>query len=201
MKAWLKRKGWMLLLLALLLLTGCAKPKTELTLEEKDQNTLLIKEDGTVESLLVEDFAGYSETELNAYLQEQIDTYNGSAGAGMVQLKELTVEDGKAILILSFQNGTAVEDFYELPLTILSGSELAGKYHDVLLDKKGKEVSPEQAFTSEYVGVLLDEIPDGENPYRLMLPKKIAFYAGGELTDGFTLSGDGDTPMLALYKK
>lgn len=92
-------------------LTGCKKEEKE----EYYETTLSFDKEGAVTDVIVESFSEdyYSEDGLRAYFQEKISDYNYSnIGDNGVELKDLTVEGGKAKATLVFDSPETYTSFY-----------------------------------------------------------------------------------------
>ncbi len=109
------KKGLMLLgCLFLLLLSSCKTQETVMDTE----STLYIKQDGKIESLVVEEFPEdqYSAEELQSRSQEIIDLYNQDHGNGAVHLNSCEVRDGYAYVDLLYRSADDYAKFNRVEL-------------------------------------------------------------------------------------
>lgn len=87
-------------------LTGCGN-----NAKKYDENTIIVKKNGSVQEIAVEDYtdSSVSAEDLTAYVEEQITKYNDEHERKSVKNKSLNTEDmSKAKLLLSYKS---IEDF------------------------------------------------------------------------------------------
>ncbi|MCM1105629.1 MAG: YgdI/YgdR family lipoprotein [Blautia sp.] len=96
------------------LLAGCGQSY------EAETNTVFVLKDGRIVSTDVEAFdtAAYDEAGLKAYIESAISAYTGANGKDSVILKELTVEEGTATLILEYASAEAYAGFNGIELYV-----------------------------------------------------------------------------------
>lgn len=101
------RKKILLLSLALaaFLLGGCSSTGNI------EQNTIVVKKDGTVLGAILEDFSDskYVSDELKAMLEEEISAYNSQAGEGKITLDTYEITEDKKVKII--MNYASCEDY------------------------------------------------------------------------------------------
>lgn len=107
------------LVLCIGLLTGCG------TSLESDSSIVYVDKKGAVTSIDVEDMdqGYYDETELQSFVDEAVEEYNGEYGKGSVKVDSLVVENGTAKLSMKYKTP---EDY-----TQFNGIEL---YHGKVVD-------------------------------------------------------------------
>ena len=106
----------------LAMLTGCTDYA-----EEYDKNTLVIKGNGSIVEVAVEDFSKSSVTamDLTAYIEKQIMDYNSSQDKDTVENDTLLTEDmSKVKLVLKYKNIDAYNGFNLLECTLTDFSEV-----------------------------------------------------------------------------
>ncbi|MDD6482412.1 MAG: hypothetical protein PUF65_09160 [Lachnospiraceae bacterium] len=98
--------------LCLGVLFGCGASYTA------DESTVFILKNGKVVSTDVDDFDEntYDQEDLKQYIKSTIDTYNEENGKGLVELKDLTVKDGKATLTISYASAADYRKFNDIEL-------------------------------------------------------------------------------------
>ena len=202
------KKGLLIgcLLCCILLLAGCGEnPPKNLTTSEKT-NMVLVKEDGTVESLTVEDFSkdDYDEDELKQYINDSVSKYNASAGEGAVALTELSVKDGKAKMLLSYQTAKDFSDFNGMTLEVTAAGDaasLSGMPDKLTSIKNGDATAAADAAAGKKTAaVSLGAAGDGEEAYTLIVPGKITYYNGGTITGTFSIA-EGDSGCTVIYEQ
>lgn len=94
------------------LLAGCG------TTLESDSSVVYVDEKGKVISLDVENMeqAYYDETELEAFVNEKINTYTEANGKDTVKLDSLKVEDGIGKLKMEYESAQVYSDFNGIEL-------------------------------------------------------------------------------------
>lgn len=78
-----------------------------------EKNTIALQKSGKVLEAAVEDFSQsyYDEEELNAYIQEAVDSYVAENGKNTVSITDSRVEEQKAYLTLKYDNCDSFSDF------------------------------------------------------------------------------------------
>ena len=107
------------------LFTGCGASYAA------DESTVFVPKDGGIVSTDVEDFdeGTYDEKGLESYAKETIAAYNDTYGSDLVKLKDLSVKDKKATIILSYATAQEYQRFNGIELFAGSVAEaLAAGY-------------------------------------------------------------------------
>lgn len=117
------------MLLCIGLLTGCGQSY------ETDKSTVFVKKDGKIVSTDVEAFDTntYDEEGLKTYIENAVSAYTDANGKDSVVMKDLTVKDGNAMLILEYAGASDYAGFNGIELYTGSVSEAlsAGYSFDV----------------------------------------------------------------------
>ena len=109
----MKRFSTMLLsvVLSIGLLAGCGKDY------KVQESTVFILKNGDIVSTDVEEFADtYDKAALETYINDAIKVYADENGSDAVELSELTVENGKATLIMEYASAKDYSDFNGIDL-------------------------------------------------------------------------------------
>lgn len=190
---------------------GCAvKAPENLLAEEVQTETVYLRSDGTVQSAYVEEFTEsyYEEAELRTFMQEMIDSYNGSAGTKAVDLAQLLVADGRAYAILTYDSVKAYAEFNtdteeeaeKLPAEILSEEQMIERYGDVVFSRAKKE--PAAKTGGEFLNGKKQRFAVVNGPIQVKTPANILYYTeGGRLIDERTFEVPADTEAVIVYKK
>lgn len=112
-------------------LSGCTN-----YVKEYDKNTLVVKRNGSLVEIAVEDFKDSSvkAEDLSAYIEEQIETYNSGQEKKMIKNKSIETEDmSKVKLVLSYKDMESYNGFNLLECTLddysnIKESELKGTF-------------------------------------------------------------------------
>ena len=98
--------------------------------EEYDKNTLVVKGNGSLIEVAVEDFSESSVTPegLSVYITEQIDEYNDAQGKDMVERDDLVTDDmSKVKLVLKYKDMDSYNGFNLLDCTLADFSDVDEK--------------------------------------------------------------------------
>lgn len=118
-----------LLVLSMVLVLGTLTGCTDYA-KKYDQNTLVVKSNGTLIEVAVEDFSESSVTPegLSVYITEQIDQYNDTQDKDMVEKDNLITEDMSEVkLVLKYNNMESYNDFNLLHCTLDDFSDVDEK--------------------------------------------------------------------------
>lgn len=135
--------------LAVALLGGCSSKL------DVEKNTVALQKSGKVLEAAVEDFSQsyYDEEELNAYIQEAVDSYTAENGKNTVSISESKVEEQKAYLTLKYDSCESFSGF--TGIECFSGSvveaQAAGYDFDTEFYAAGDEETGTQTVSSETV--------------------------------------------------
>lgn len=144
----------MTVILAAGILSGCTN-----YVKEYDKNTLVVKRNGSLVEVSVEDFKGSSvkAEDLTAYVEEQVEAYNTEHGKKMIKNKAIETEDmSKVKLVLSYKDMESYNGFNLLDCTLsdfssVQGSELKGSF----ISAEGKEVKAGDMENTEKAKILI----------------------------------------------
>lgn len=103
-------------------LTGCTNYA-----EKYNKNTLIVKGDGSLVEIAVEDFSdsSVSEADLSVYITEQIDEYNEKQEKDVIKQDELLTEDMSNVkLVLKYKDIDSYNGFNLLECTLKDFSEV-----------------------------------------------------------------------------
>lgn len=91
------------------LLAGCGTPDVA-------TNTIIVDKDGKVTEAIVESFDQeyYSEEELKAFVEEEIEAYIVDHSKGDVKMSGLSVDAGTAKMVMRYVDATTYRDFHKV---------------------------------------------------------------------------------------
>lgn len=193
------------MLLAAGLLTACGGKKAEvkeLKAGQVKEATLLVKQDGTVQSAIVEEFDKdyYKKDELKSFMEAQIQGYNSQNGADSVVLKESDVKDGKAIAVFGYKDMASYIGFYKYyaPYSGVEGgicsveeAKQSGALDGAFTDAEGNPVTKEELVENEDYSVV-----SLEGQTLVQTESEIAGVSGAELEDGNTARVSGSAVIV-----
>lgn len=157
------------MILVLGTLTGCTDYA-----EEYDKNTLVVKGNGSLVEVAVEDFSdtSVSAEDLSVYITEQIDGYNEKQDKDMVKKDTLLTEDmSKVKLVLEYKDIDSYNGFNLLECTLADFSDVDEKdLKGTFTSADGKSVKVGKMEGTKGAQVLImsektDLIVDGEVLY------------------------------------
>ena len=209
----MKHRVLLAFLLCLAVLSGCSGKKVDLS--KASESTVGVNGDGTIDELSVESFeeSYYSLDELTAYVQEQVDYFNGANPqpqpetkksdadevlAVTVKAVEVDAEEKRARLELSYLNADLYNSFNDASLRFMTVTEAQG----------ASELADIGELTDTKTGEMtaLADLSDSDKLHvvsaaasmRLMTAGKIVYYGGDlSLIDDYTVqTGDGRAVII-----
>ena len=110
------------MMLLLTTLAGCKKGNVTIKTSEIEQNTMLVKSDGTIQVATVEDFNQdyYDLNELENFIKDNITKFNQKVGNDKaIVLDSLDKKKDKAIMVLEYANMEFYAQFNEVEAALL----------------------------------------------------------------------------------
>ena len=156
----------LLLITCIPILTGCKK-NLELTLENTDRSTLLVKEDGKIQAAILDVFDKdyYDITEFTQFINQEVESYNEKNGEGTIILTYNSIKDYTSFNhvegdLLSVQDAKSSD--LNLP--------------EIFYNKKGASLSKEEALEKDknFVFYLKENI-------KVLVNGKIQYHSNGDL--------------------
>ena len=188
-----------ILLLMVLAVTGCSKKEINITAEDITTNTMLVKRNGTLQVAIVEDFTKqyYKLGELEEFVKKEISTYNQTAGSDSVKIEELSLKNGKAVMLLGYEGMAHYSAFNKVTAAYYSADT--------------KEVSlelPEQ-FINAKNGSKVDQataLKNGKNrvlvvyePYDIIVDGKVKYYSDNATMTENIVKSSGEGATVVIY--
>lgn len=194
---------YIIMILCLAMLFGCKRKVPVLTIDDVQANTVLVKNDGTVQAATVEEFGEkyYDLSELNDFIIKQMDAYNRKAEVDAITLgtESLVLKDGNAVLVLNYANLEHYSKFNEVEanfLTMDAALSGEGELPEAYISAEdGSFVSKEIALKNEKYKVLVinentDVIVDGT----------IKYYTNAVLVSKSKLQTAAEGETVVIYK-
>lgn len=188
------------LFLAAGMLTACGNKKevkkTELSVDGIAQEaTLLLKEDGSVQSAIQESFDKdyYDKTELRTFIADQLSDYTKEHGADSVSLGDVGVADKQAVAIFSYPNVGSYAEFNEVSAALVSVKEASdqGALEGDFTDMEGNVVTSDKITKESENQVLIFE---GGTRFESEAP--IECVKGATLIDDYTADISGSAVIV-----
>lgn len=174
-------------------LTSCANYE-----KQYDDNTLVVNKNGSLVEISVEDFkeSKVEAEKLSAYIDEQIDTYNGNAG-NMIKKKFISTEDMSHVkLVLEYKDIVSYDEFNLLDYTLtdiadIKEEDLTGSFTSA----DDKKASPSDIVALEKGKVLkLTEATD------VVIKGDILYYNGEVTIQDGVASTSGKKDAIIVFR-
>lgn len=187
----------------LIAMTGCGKNKVSITAEDVTTNTIVIKEDNTVQSSIVEDFDKdyYSQEELEAFINEEVTDYNEKNGEDQIKMHSIHVADQKACVVFNYNDIDDYSVFNGISAKLLSTSQAL--QDDSILSvleyvdaKSGDTVSRETALSKEGATVLVIQ-----EPLDIKIAGTILYYSNAQKAEKDVLKASGENVTVVVFAK
>lgn len=180
MKKSMKKLRLIPLFFAVMLVSGCS------TIGNIEQNTIVIKKDGTVIGAIVEDFQDpkYVSEELKAMLEEEITTYNAQAGEGKVSLDTYEItEEKKTKIYLKYASDEDYTAFNEEVLfagTVSEAYEAGYEFADMKdANGTGADIGKAEVLEKGSMKMVIFE-----EPVHVLVNGKISYISQGVTLEG-----------------
>ena len=166
------------MVLLLTTLAGCKKGNVTIKTSEIEQNTMLVKSDGTIQVATVEEFNQdyYDMNELESFIHDNITEFNQKVGNDKaIVLDSLDKKKGKAIMVLEYANMEFYAQFNEVEAALLDEvtSDTVNSFATTFV-QAGKE---EDADSSELESLKNAKAIVLNEEYDLLLGEKIRYYS------------------------
>jgi hypothetical protein len=189
-----------ILSLIAIVLFGCSTEKV-IKVDEVKANTILIKNDGTIQAATVETFEKdyYNSTELETFITEKITEYNSTDTAEAITLGSLKVDNGNAILLLNYANLNAYNGFNESNVVFTSATEA----------KTGENILPEVFVSASNGAYVAPDVALKNDKYKVIILKdntelvvdgKIKYFTNGKLISKSKFQASGENESVVIYK-
>lgn len=189
---------YILLLIPLFLLSGCNRSE-ELVPDDIKVSTLLMGENGRVQSAIVGDFDKpyYNEEEFKKFVEEEITEYNQNKKKDTVTMTFFAIKDNLAKIILKFSDIENYALFNNASAKCISTEEALKDKHipkEFICVKTGEKVTKEEALKEKkYKVIMLKE------PLDVRVEGKIKYYANSVLlNDKAVHSAEEDLSVVVI---
>ncbi|MBQ3062009.1 MAG: hypothetical protein IJD02_06165 [Lachnospiraceae bacterium] len=193
--------------LVIVLIVGCAVAAFILTrdnevikikAEDISENTLVVNDEGTIQSALVEDFAKdyYDIDELTDFVKEDLDNYN-KANKTNISLVEAKSNNGKAVLVFDYDSIDEYSSYNGIKAKVFNAKEaLKDERVPSNLIKNGEDgvVPKDRVYENEkYITVVVD----GDT--EIIVNGKIKYYSGCDIIgEGRVLAKTGERAVVVF---
>ncbi len=184
-----------------LVLIGCSKEKEIPTIANASVNTLLVLEDGTAKSALVDEFDKpyYNTNELKEFINKDIAIYGKSAGADAVSLEDIGTSSESVIAKFSYKSIMNYSEYMKADTEVMSNvvaTQNINVPESLINVEDGANVSKEEALSDEDYKVLVTNSPG----YNIMVDGDILYYSNGLLLDESTVQSGSEGYTVIVYE-
>ncbi len=190
-----------ILVICFSMLAGCKREEIVIKVEDVQTNTVLVKNDRTVQAATVEAFDKqyYNLSELNNFIIEQMNKYNSEVGEEAITLNSLEQKDGNAVLILNYTSLEHYQQFNKVETTLASMTSAQNgeiTIPDVFISAKdGSYISKDVALkNSKYNVLVLNENTD------VIVDGSIKYYTNAVLVSSSKLQTGTEGETIVIYK-
>lgn len=193
------RLNILLLVVLTLILTGCSKD-IELTEKDIDKNTLVIREDGSLQVAQVDLFDQdyYDLTEFEGFMDKEINTYNTKHGDKSVVFNSISENAKKVVVILSYKSMEDYTTFNNIEGQLINAVDIGQDKKDLpeeFMDKKGNIIpTADIIHNDDYKIFSIKENTD------IIIDGKVLYYYNANYIDSSTIKSDGEEVSYVIYK-
>ena len=188
-------------LLCLISISGCSKKQVNLNPGTISTNTFLAKSDGKLQVATVENFdkAYYKLNELEEFVKKNVSDYNKTVGGEKVTIDDIRLQDGKAVMLLSYTGMDQYSNFNHVMAAYFNGGTKDVKLDlpDTLVNAKSGSLSStaEVLQDSKYKVLVLSE------SYEIIVDGKIKYYSGNAiLSNNNEIKSAADGVTVVVFK-
>ncbi|MDF2511240.1 MAG: hypothetical protein K0S04_1106 [Herbinix sp.] len=178
---------------------GCTNE--ELRVDKVTANSIVAKSNGKLQVATIEDFDKnyYDLDELREYIEEQVDTYNKTAGDEKITVDDVDKKDDKAVMILTYSGMDQYANFNEVSAAYFTGGvgDISLKLPSTLIDaKNGSLASTDEILKDEkFKFLVLNE------PYHIVTDGKVKYYSEkATLVDENEVDGAAEGMTIVVFK-
>lgn len=196
MKKW---RLFALLIMCICLLAGCKKAYTTLS-GNVETNTILVKEDGKVQTAIVEDFDKeyYDQDTLKAFIEATVSDFNTLTGENTVKVGSLKINDEVAKVLFTYKDMDTYASFNDVEAKFMTVEEADANnlLPETFYDVKGtEEVSKSKILEKgKYKVIVLNE------EYDVVVDGKIKYYSGAVPINSKTVQTTGKETSIIVFK-
>ncbi len=179
-----------MLTLLILGMTACKTEEAPIEKEEKAVNSLTLFEDGSIESVIIEDFAEsyYNVNDLNQMIQETITVYQKEAPDAKITLESCELIEQQVKVVLKYNSAEAYSGYNQETLFVGTVQEAYSEGYDLNMtltgtDKDATKITRDGLLNESENHIMILENTIEEGTLRVNCYDKILY------------AGDGVTPI------
>jgi hypothetical protein len=166
-------------------------------------NTIYARTDGKLQVAMVDTFDKpyYNLTELEEFAKNEINIYNQKAGSEKVKMDDISLKNGNALILLSFEGMSDYAAFDQAYCAYFNGGDYdltknTMNLPETLLDAKKKSaVQIDEAINnSKYKVLVMSE------PYDIIVDGTVKYYSDNATLDDKNKVSGGEGTTVVVYK-
>lgn len=187
------------LIMCLSLLNGCGGSE-ELKLSSIDTDTIYVNSEGSIELANVEEFDKeyYSESQLEDFIEETIDTYKKTEGSGEVTMEDFSVKDEVAKVLLKFDSAQTYAAFQGIDFQVVHTEDIQGNLvlpESFVSADDGSSVSKDTVIKEDGLKLLIIN-----EPLHVQLDGTIKYYSEASITGDNAAEITGEKTAIIVYE-
>lgn len=187
------------LIMCLSLLNGCGGSE-ELKLSSIDTDTIYVSSEGSIELANVEEFDKeyYSESQLEDFIEETIDTYKKTEGSGEVTMEDFSVKDEVAKVLLKFDSAQTYAEFQGIDFQVVHTEDIQGNLvlpESFVSADDSSSVSKDTVIKEEGLKLLIIN-----EPLHVQLDGTIKYYSEASITGDNAAEITGEKTAIIVYE-
>lgn len=187
------------LIMCLSLLNGCGGSE-ELKLSSVDTDTIYVNSEGSIELANVEAFDKeyYSESQLEDFIEETIDTYKKTEGSGEVTMEDFSVKDEVAKVLLKFDSAQTYAAFQGIDFQVVHTEDIQGNLvlpESFVSADDGSSVSKDTVIKEDGLKLLIIN-----EPLHVQLDGTIKYYSEASITGDNAAEITGEKTAIIVYE-
>lgn len=196
-----KKLLYLVLLMSLLVITGCSKKDKSVEMDKAEVNTIYAKANGELTVATVESFdkPHYDIEELRNFVAKEVDEYNKKAGEDKVRIDKIKKQGSKVIMLMTYTGMDQYVAFNKLTAAYFNSgiNNLQLELPATLINASNESAtSTKEVIQSEgYKVLVLNE------PYDIYVDGKVKYYSeNAKLTDSNKLIGGAEGTTVVVFK-
>lgn len=192
---------FVVLLMSLLVITGCSKNIKSINTEEVSVNTILAKTNGVLQVATVENFDKpyYDLKELKEFITKEVELYNKNAGDNKVKIDAVEQRDNKVIMLLTYTGMDQYTAFNKVTAAYFNGgiANLKMKLPATLVNASNESLTGTQEVIQNkgYKVLVLNE------PYEIIVDGNVKYYSeSAKLLEDNKVLGAAEEMTVVVFK-
>jgi hypothetical protein len=189
------------MLLFILGTAGCRKEEIVISADNVTTDTILAKTNGVLQVATVEEFdkTYYKLSELEDFVSKEIETYNKTIGEDKIDLEDVKLNNGKAIMLLTYSGMEQYAAFNQVTAAYFNGgvSEMPLDLPATLVSSKnGSLASTEEILQNNKMKILVMN-----EPFDIIVDGTIKYYSeNATYVDENKLQGAAEGMTIVVFK-